>query len=83
LLQIQVSALKAKGQQLTKEEEDAMLQTITDKYNRQTTPYYAAARLWLDAIIDPVDTRTWISMGIEAANHAPLTQPYNVGVIQT
>jgi 3-methylcrotonyl-CoA carboxylase beta subunit len=83
LLQIQVSALKAKGQQLTKEEEDAMLQTITDKYNRQTTPYYAAARLWLDAIIDPVDTRTWISMGIEAANHAPLTKPYNVGVIQT
>ena len=46
------------------------------------SPYYAAARLWNDAIIDPIDTRTWISMGIEAANHAPIEKPFNLGVIQ-
>ena len=59
-----------------------MLKKITDKYNSQPSPYYGAARLWVDAIIDPLETRQWISMGIEAANHAPVTKPYNVGVIQ-
>jgi 3-methylcrotonyl-CoA carboxylase beta subunit len=82
LLQIQVSSMKAKGQQITKEEEDALLKKITDRYNSQTSPYYAAARLWLDAVIDPLETRKWISMGIEAANHAPITKQYNVGVLQ-
>ncbi len=83
LLQIQVSTLKAKGKEITKEEESALLKTITDKYNSQISPYYAASRLWLDAVIDPVDTRKIISMGIEMANNAPATKQYNVGVIQT
>ena len=83
LLQIQVSTLKAKGQVITPEDEAALLKKITDRYNEQITPYYAAARLWIDAVIDPIDTRKWISMGIEAADHAPITKAYNVGVIQT
>jgi acetyl-CoA carboxylase carboxyltransferase component len=83
LLQIQVSAMKAKGEVLSKEDEDALLSKITERYNRQMSPYYAASRLWVDAIIEPLDTRKWISMGIEAADHAPITKPYNVGVIQT
>ena len=82
LLQIQVSAMKAKGKTVGKEEEDELLKKITDRYVSQTSPYYAASRLWVDAIIDPMDTRKWISMGIEAADHAPLTKQYNVGVIQ-
>jgi 3-methylcrotonyl-CoA carboxylase beta subunit len=83
LLQIEVASLKAKGEVITPERELEMYNHIKDKYDRQISPYYAAARLWLDAIIDPVDTRKWISMGIEAANHAPAEKPYNVGVIQT
>ncbi|MGL4599258.1 MAG: acyl-CoA carboxylase subunit beta [Bacteroidia bacterium] len=84
LLQIQVSSLKTQGKaEITKEEEKELLDKITQRYNSQMSPYYAAARLWLDAIIHPLDTRKWISMGIEAANHAPLTRPYNVGVIQS
>ena len=83
LLQIQVSGLKAKGKEITKEEETALLKKIKDKYDSQISPYYAASRLWLDAVIDPLDTRKWISMGIEAANHSPITKQYNVGVIQT
>jgi acetyl-CoA carboxylase carboxyltransferase component len=82
LLQIQVSSLKAKGETITKEVEDALLKKITDRYNSQLSPYYAAARLWVDAVIDPLDTRKWISMGIEAANHSPITKQYNVGVLQ-
>ena len=83
LLQIQVSSLKAKGKEITKKEEDELLKKITDRYNSQTSPYYAASRLWIDAIIDPLETRKWISMGIEAAEHAPIQREYNVGVIQT
>jgi 3-methylcrotonyl-CoA carboxylase beta subunit len=83
LLQIQVSSLKSKGKEITKEEEENLYNTIKNRYDQQTTPYYAAARLWIDAIIDPVETRKVISMGIEAANHAPITKSYNVGVIQT
>jgi acetyl-CoA carboxylase carboxyltransferase component len=83
LLQIQVSTLKAKGKEITPEEEKELLDKITQRYETQTTPYYAAARLWLDAIINPIDTRKWISMGIEAANHSPIKKRYNVGVIQT
>jgi acetyl-CoA carboxylase carboxyltransferase component len=56
---------------------------MTDRYNSQTSPYYAASRLWVDNVINPLDTRKWISMGIEAANHKPITERYNVGVIQT
>ncbi|HNR19202.1 MAG TPA: carboxyl transferase domain-containing protein [Bacteroidia bacterium] len=83
LLQIQVAALKAQGKELTKEEEAEQLKIITDRYNSQISPYYAASRLWLDAVIDPAETRKIISMGIEMSNHAPLTKQYNVGVIQT
>jgi acetyl-CoA carboxylase carboxyltransferase component len=82
LLQIQVASLKAEGKQITPEEEQQLLATIQDRYERQTTPYYAAARLWVDAIIDPLETRRWIATGIEMANHAPV-EKFNVGVIQT
>jgi acetyl-CoA carboxylase carboxyltransferase component len=84
LLQIEVASLKAKGkEEITKEDEAALLKKITDSYEKSTSPYYAASRLWVDAIINPLDTRKWISMGIEAADNAPILRPYNVGVIQT
>ena len=82
LLQIEASSLKAKGETITPEKEEELFQQIKAKYDKQISPYYAAARLWTDAIIDPLDTRTWISMGIEAANHAPIEKPFNLGVIQ-
>jgi 3-methylcrotonyl-CoA carboxylase beta subunit len=82
LLQIRVNTLKGQGKQIGKEEEEKLLKEITDRYNEQLSPYYAAARLWVDGIIDPADTRKIISMGIEAANHAPV-EKFNVGVIQT
>ena len=83
LVQIEVASLKAKGEVITPEKEAELYNKTKDRYDTQTTPYYAASRLWVDAIIDPVDTRKWISMGIEAANHAPIIKQYNVGVIQT
>jgi acetyl-CoA carboxylase carboxyltransferase component len=83
LLQIEVASLKSKGEEITKEREDELYNKIKDRYDAQISPYYAAARLWLDAIIDPADTRKWLSMGIEAANNAPAERSYNVGVIQT
>ncbi len=82
LLQIQESALKKQGKEISEEERKEILDKILADYNRQTQPTYAAARLWTDAIINPVDTRKWISMGIEAANHAPITEKFNLGVIQ-
>ena len=82
LAQIQESTLKKQGKEITKEESDAILDTISKKYQKQTEPTYAAARLWTDAIINPIDTRKWISMGIEAANHSPITEKFNLGVIQ-
>ncbi len=82
LLQIRVNSLKGQGKKITKEEEDALLNEITDQYNKQLSPYYAASRLWVDNVIDPLETRKAISMGIEAANHAPV-EKFNVGVIQT
>ncbi len=82
LLQIKVNTLKAQGKEISSEEEAALLKEITDKYNEQLSPYYAASRLWVDGIIDPVETRKVISMGITAANHAPV-DTFNVGVIQT
>jgi 3-methylcrotonyl-CoA carboxylase beta subunit len=83
LLQIQVSTLKAQGKIIEKKDESELLQTITERYQKQTSPYYAAARLWVDEIINPLDTRKWISMGIEMANHAPITKNYSTGVLQT
>lgn len=82
LLQIRVASLKSQGKEITKEEESALLKEITDRYNEQLSPYYAAARIWVDGIIDPIETRKIISMGIEAADHAPV-EKFNVGVIQT
>jgi acetyl-CoA carboxylase carboxyltransferase component len=83
LLQIQEASLKAKGEVVDADKEAELLKEITDRYNSQTTPYYAAARLWVDGIIDPLDTRKVISMGIEAANQSPIKKQFNVGVIQT
>lgn len=83
LLQIQVASLKAQGKEIEKEEEEKMLQEITERYTSQTTPYYAASRLWVDAIIDPIETRKTISMGIEMANNSPIKKKFNVGIIQT
>ena len=82
LLQIETATLKKKGEEITAEKEAALFKHIKDKYDEQISPYYAAARLWTDAIIDPLQTRQWISMGIEAANHASIEKPFNLGVIQ-
>jgi acetyl-CoA carboxylase carboxyltransferase component len=82
LLQIRIGTLKSQGKEISKEEEAQLLKEIMDRYNEQLSPYYAAARLWVDGVIDPLDTRKIISMGIEAANHAPVKK-FNVGVIQT
>ncbi len=83
LLQIQVASKKKRGETVSDAEKDALLKEITERYEKQTSPYYAAARLWVDAIIDPADTRQWISQGIEAADHAPIERAYNVGILQT
>jgi len=82
LTQIRLASLKAKGNAPDKEEEERLFNETKDRYDKQTTPYYAAARLWVDAIIDPLSTRQWISAGIEAANNAPIAR-FNPGVIQT
>ena len=83
LLQIQVRTLEKQGKTLSAEEREELLHTIEQRYETQTSPYYAAARLWVDEIIDPVETRRWISRGIEMADHNPEIPPFNPGVIQT
>ncbi|WP_019039300.1 acyl-CoA carboxylase subunit beta [Psychroflexus tropicus] len=83
LLSIETSRLKAKGEKITEEKEKELYDKIKNNYDEQTSPYYAAARLWTDAVIEPLDTRKWISNGIEVANHAPITKDFNLGVIQT
>jgi acetyl-CoA carboxylase carboxyltransferase component len=83
LLQIKVASLKKSGKEISEEEESRLFEEITNKYEEQLSPYYAAARLWVDGVIDPRDTRQAISMGIEAANHAAILERFNVGVIQT
>ncbi len=82
LLQIETASLKKKGEEITKEKEAELFDKIKSRYDKQISPYYAAARIWTDAVINPLDTRTWISMGIEAANHAPIEKKFNLGVIQ-
>ncbi len=82
LLQIETASLKKKGETITKEKEDELFNKIKDRYDNQVSPYYAAARLWTDAIIEPTDTRKWIAMGIEAANHAPIEKAFNLGILQ-
>ena len=83
LLQIEVASLKSKGEKITKEQENQLYNSIKSKYDKQVSPYYASARLWVDAIIDPAETRKVISLGIEMANHNSSNEKYNVGVIQT
>ena len=83
LLQIELSSLKSKGEKISKEKEKELFSAIKKKYDAQIKPYYAASRLWLDAIIDPKDTRKWISIGIEAANNNPIIEDYKTGVVQT
>lgn len=83
LLQIEVASLKTKGEIITPEREKELYNSIKDRYDEQISPYYAASRLWVDAIIDPIDTRKIISLGIEMASHKKAEKPYNVGVIQT
>ena len=82
LAQIETSSLKAKGEVVDEAKEKELFDKIKARYDEQVSPYYAASRLWTDAIIDPLDTRTWISMGIEAANHSPIEKKFNLGVIQ-
>jgi acetyl-CoA carboxylase carboxyltransferase component len=83
LLQIEVASMKAKGEKLTPEREKELYDQIKSRYDSQTSPYYAASKLWVDAIIDPAETRKVLSVGIEMANHKKAEKPYNVGVIQT
>ena len=82
LAQIETSSLKAKGETVDEVKEKEVFDKIKARYDEQVSPYYAASRLWTDAIIDPLDTRTWISMGIEAANHSPIEKKFNMGVLQ-
>ena len=82
LLQIETASLKKLGKDLSDKDEKDLYQKIKDRYDQQISPYYAASRIWTDAVIDPLETRKWISMGIEAANHAPIEKQFNMGVIQ-
>ncbi len=82
LLQIETASLKKKGETITPEKEKELFDKIKDRYDNQVSPYYAAARIWTDGVINPLDTRTWISMGIEAADHAPIEKKFNMGVLQ-
>ena len=83
LLQIEKASIKSKGEEISKELEEKILKEIQEKYNHQTSAYYAASRLWIDEIIDPIDTRKVIALGIEAANNSPIIEKYNPGVIQS
>ena len=83
LAQIETASMEKKGEKVDAEKEKEVFEQIKARYDRQTSAYYAAAHLWTDAIIDPLDTRKWISTGIEAANHAPIEKDFNLGVIQT
>lgn len=83
LAQIETASLAKKGEKVDAEKEKEVFEKIKASYDKQTSPYYAAARLWTDAVIDPLDTRKWIATGIEAANHAPIEKDFNLGVIQT
>jgi acetyl-CoA carboxylase carboxyltransferase component len=82
LAQIEASSRKKKGEPIDEVEQERLYKKIKEGYDKQTSPVYAASRLWTDAIIDPLTTRQWISRGIEAANHAPITEAFNMGVLQ-
>lgn len=82
LLQIEKASLEKKGEKITEEKEKALFNKIKNRYDDQVSPYYAASRIWTDAIIDPLETRKWVSIGIEAANHSPIEKQFNMGVLQ-
>jgi acetyl-CoA carboxylase carboxyltransferase component len=82
LLQIETASLKKRGEEITPEKEAELFDKIKSRYDKQISPYYAAARIWTDAVINPLETRIWISMGIEAADHAPIEKKFNMGVLQ-
>ena len=82
LLQIETASLKKQGEKISPEKEAELYDQIKSRYDKQISPYYSAARIWTDAVINPLDTRSWISMGIEAANHAPIEKQFNMGVLQ-
>lgn len=82
LVQIQESSLKKQGKVISEEEHQALTEKITQNYTKQTKAEYSATRIWIDAIINPLETRKWISIGIEAANNSPITEKFNIGVIQ-
>ena len=82
LVQIEASSMKSKGETVDDAKEKELFNKIKARYDAQVSPYYAASRLWTDAVIDPLETRTWLSMGIEAANHAPIEKKFNLGIIQ-
>jgi acetyl-CoA carboxylase carboxyltransferase component len=82
LLQIEKSSLKRKGIAISSEKEEEILNSIKQKYDLQTSPYYAAARLWTDAVINPQETRDWIAMGISIANNSPIEKKFNMGILQ-
>ena len=82
LLQIETASLKKRGEEITPKKEAELFNKIKSRYDAQVSPYYAAARIWTDAVINPLDTRTWISMGIEAADHAPIEKQFNMGILQ-
>ncbi len=83
LMQIEVASLKSKGEEIDEVKQQEIYDKIKARYDDQISPYYSAARLWVDAIIDPLETRKVISMGIEMANNKKAEQRYNVGAIQT
>ena len=83
LAQIETASLEKRGEKVDAEKEKKVFEEIKSRYDEQTSAYYAAARLWTDAVINPMDTRKWISTGIETANHAPIEKDFNLGVIQT
>ena len=82
LLQIETASLKKQGKKITTKKEAELFDQIKSRYDEQISPYYSAARLWTDAVINPLETRNWISIGIEAANHAPINKQFNMGVLQ-
>ena len=82
LMQIEASSRKKKGELIDEAKQEKLHKKIKEGYDKQTSPIYAASRLWTDAIIDPITTRQWISRGIEAANHAPIEETFNMGVLQ-
>ncbi|APU11401.1 methylcrotonoyl-CoA carboxylase [Cellulophaga lytica] len=82
LMQIEKASLLKKGEEIDEKKEKELFDKVKARYDEQISPYYAASRIWTDGVIDPLDTRKWISMGIEAANHAPIEKPFNLGVIQ-